>query len=336
MSNPIKYSTGSESLALKTGNFYIGTGDVGKGPTSTTGYYNGITPPSGGYTIYLNKATGGPSIYTASNDAQLISLTNSIAGTSYTTANECLTYYLGQTDKVCFNSDVSPIVTNGLQLYVDGGYTISYPKDGTTWYDLSGVVGNTTLVNGATYTTNQGGGISFDGVNDRVTTNVSVLNWATESFTISSFFKWGSGGSSANYSFFELCGNGGSNWGMAHVPRSSSFYFYWINNTNNSGHVAYSDLIQDNVPLNVTITFNGVGGTSQQTLYDNTKIYINGNEISHQNAGSAGVNANSTLSIGGINYPMKGDIYNFMYYNRVLTSTEVSQNYNALKGRFGL
>jgi hypothetical protein len=38
MSNPIKYSTGSESLALKTGNFYIGTGDVGKGPTSTTGY----------------------------------------------------------------------------------------------------------------------------------------------------------------------------------------------------------------------------------------------------------------------------------------------------------
>jgi len=44
MSNPIKYSTGSESLALKKGNFYIGTGDVGKGPTSSTGYYNGITP----------------------------------------------------------------------------------------------------------------------------------------------------------------------------------------------------------------------------------------------------------------------------------------------------
>jgi len=94
MSNPIKYSTGSETLALNKGNFYIGTGDVGKGPTSTTGYYNGITPPSGGYTIYLNKATGGPSIYTCTNDTELISLTNSIAGTSYTTANECLVYFL--------------------------------------------------------------------------------------------------------------------------------------------------------------------------------------------------------------------------------------------------
>ena len=72
MSNPIKYSTTSQSLALKTGNYYIGTGDVGKGPTSSTDYYNGITPPSGGYTIYLNKASGGPSIFTPTNDSELI------------------------------------------------------------------------------------------------------------------------------------------------------------------------------------------------------------------------------------------------------------------------
>ncbi len=84
MPNAIKYSTSAQTLALKKGNFWIGTGDVGKGPTSTTDYYNGITPPSGGYTIYLNKASGGPSIYTAANDSQLISLTNTI---SYITTN---------------------------------------------------------------------------------------------------------------------------------------------------------------------------------------------------------------------------------------------------------
>jgi hypothetical protein len=84
MPNPIKYSTSAQTLALKKGNFWIGTGDVGKGPTSTTDYYNGITPPSGGYTIYLNKASGGPSIYTAANDSQLVSLTNTI---SYITTN---------------------------------------------------------------------------------------------------------------------------------------------------------------------------------------------------------------------------------------------------------
>ena len=74
MSNTIKYSTGSESLALKKGNWWIGTGDVPKGPTNTTGYYNGITPPAGGYTIYLNKASQGPSIYTCANDTELIVL----------------------------------------------------------------------------------------------------------------------------------------------------------------------------------------------------------------------------------------------------------------------
>jgi len=105
MPNPIKYTTGSESDALVKGNFRIGTGAVGKGPTSETGYYNGITPPSGGYTIYLNKETGGPSIYTVSNDAQLISLTNSIAGQSYTTVQQCFDYFYGQTDKLLVNQD---------------------------------------------------------------------------------------------------------------------------------------------------------------------------------------------------------------------------------------
>jgi hypothetical protein len=82
MPNPIKYSASAQTLALKKGNFWIGTGDVGKGPTSTTDYYNGVSP-SGGYTIYLNKSSGGPSIYRPANDSQLISLTNTIAGTNY-------------------------------------------------------------------------------------------------------------------------------------------------------------------------------------------------------------------------------------------------------------
>ena len=43
MPNPIKYNLSAETLALKKGNFYIGTGDVDKGPTESTGYWNGIT-----------------------------------------------------------------------------------------------------------------------------------------------------------------------------------------------------------------------------------------------------------------------------------------------------
>ena len=166
MPNAIKYSTSAQSLALKKGNFWIGTGDVGKGPTSTTDYYNGITPPSGGYTIYLNKASGGPSIYTASNDSQLVSLTNSIAGSSYTTAAECLVYYSGQSDKMCFNRDCGAIPTNGLILNLDAGFTPSYPTSGSTWYDTSSAGNNSTLLNGVGYSSANGGSLSFDGSDD--------------------------------------------------------------------------------------------------------------------------------------------------------------------------
>ncbi len=168
MSNPIKYSTGSESLALKTGNFYIGTGDVGKGPTNTTGYYNGITPPSGGYTIYLNKATGGPSIYTCANDTELISLTNSIAGTSYTTANECFTYFTGQSDKMVLNRDYEGIVTDGLIFSLDADFISSYPRSGTDVYDLSGKGNDGVLINGVGFTNSGVPRFQLDGTNDRI------------------------------------------------------------------------------------------------------------------------------------------------------------------------
>ena len=83
MPNAIKYDESAQTLALKKGNFWIGTGDVPKGTTANTRYWNGITPPSGGYTIYLNKASGGPSIYVAADDTELISLTYKITGNLY-------------------------------------------------------------------------------------------------------------------------------------------------------------------------------------------------------------------------------------------------------------
>jgi len=118
MSNPIKYSTGSETQALKKGNLYFGTGDVGKGPTSSTGYYNGYSPSSGGYMIYLYKsgAPGDLSYFSAANDTQLISFTNNLASTSFTSATQCLNYFNTQTDKMVFNIDYPPIVTSGLVL----------------------------------------------------------------------------------------------------------------------------------------------------------------------------------------------------------------------------
>ena len=164
MPNPIKYSTTSETLALKKGNFYIGTNDVGKGPTSSTGYWNGITPPAGGYTIYTNKLIEGPSIFVASSDEQLIKFTNGFSSQNFTTVTQCLNWYATQTNYVCLNKNYEQIVTNGLVLNFDASFTASYPGIDSTWYDISGS-NNGTLINGVSFSPEVGGCIVFDGVN---------------------------------------------------------------------------------------------------------------------------------------------------------------------------
>ena len=184
MPNPIKYSTTSQSKSLKKGNFYIGTGDDPKGTTVNTDYWSGITPPVGGYTIYLNKASQGPSIYVATSDDNLIFLTNKIASTSYTTLGECLSWFLTQTDKMVLNRDYEPIITNGLVLNLDAGFSTSYPTTGTTLYDISSNGNNSTLMNGPTYNS---GSIILDGSNDyidcgngsslQITGSITVETW---------------------------------------------------------------------------------------------------------------------------------------------------------------
>jgi len=337
MSNPIKYSTGSETLALKKGNFYIGTGDVGKGPTSSTGYYNGITPPSGGYTIYLNKETGGPSIYTVSNDAQLISLTNSIAGTSYTTVNECLVYFAGQTDKVVLNRNYEGIVTDGLVLNLDAGFTPSYPRSGTTWTDLSLSGNNGTLTNGPTFNSNNGGSIVFDGTNDYCTFNNLPIGFQAgmTNYSISIWFKLITikegpllemGNTSNDYRRIMF-------WLTNQTPKNR---LYALGASNNSGYRYSSVYLDLNTIYNAVYTYNNIGTVS--------KLYINGVEdtgLTNQTTNGLLISLANTWKIGadsvyGQTYCQNTNIYNVLLYTKTLSSSEVLQNYNATKGRFGL
>jgi len=332
MSNPIKYSTGSETLALKKGNFYIGTGDVDKGPTSSTGYYNGISPPSSGYTIYLNKETGGPSIYTASNDAQLISLTNSIAGQSYTTVQECLVYYAGQNDKVCLNRDYEGIVTDGLVFNVDAGFTPSYPKSGTTWYDVVGTK-NITLLNSPTYNSSNGGSMDFDGSNDYSTSSSTTIT-SDQTFCVWAVREGGTpplvhGIFTQHAAVFQQ-GNIGIN-----VSRTNQL----------SASIAYTDNSREYIDKTTTYV------TQQNVIFHVCLVYSSStNSILWYVNGSFDRTYSLTKTPKFINYPIcigrwdaswsnyyfNGKIYTGQIYNKSLSAAEILQNYNAQKGRFGL
>jgi surface protein len=319
MPNAIKYNVSAETLALKKGNFYIGTGDVGKGPTSSTGYYNGITPPSGGYTIYLNKASGGPSIYVVNNDTELISLTNTIAGQTFTSTTQCLVYYRGQTDKVCFNRDYEPIVTDGLVLNVDAGFDGSYPESGTTWSDLSLSGNNGTLINSPSYYANGGGSIVFDGVDDNIDCGTS-----------------------------KITGNNPFSWGCWINPNTSpgTPLFMGLNSTG-FGMVSYWDSAVGNKKVRVGTWF-GDKLTASTVIPDNTwaytfwtwdgttlNSYTNGINDGTASGFSFNIAANKTTIGTAISQQyFKGSISSTQIYNRALTSSEVLQNYNAMKDRF--
>ncbi len=320
MPNSFKYSTGSETLALKKGNFYIGTGDVAKGPTSSTGYWNGVPIGTNSYTIYLNKASNGPSIYVASNDSQLITITNGIASANYTTVNECLNYFASQSDKLVLNKEFFTIITNGLVLDLEGGFTTSYPRNGTTWYDMSSSgPNNVTLSNGPTYNTEGSGNIFFDGSDDYANFYAPSLGSTT---TIEMVCKIGPGyGGKMFFGFLYYdvwCGgnNLGFNTAQGDVYGISSASVSSLGLVNNWKHYVFE--------------------MRSDVSYTNNKIYINGNSQNlSQQLGSEGTgnrnfnsgNGRIACWLADLNYPMPMNCTTFRIYNRSLSQSEILQNY---------
>ncbi len=328
MPNSIKYSTSAQTQALKKGNFWIGTGDVGKGPTSTTDYYNGITPPSGGYTIYLNKASQGPAIYTVGNDAALISISNRIAGQTFETAAAALAWFATQTDKMVFNRDYESIVTNGLLFSVDAGFTTSYPTTGTTWYDLTGS-NNTSLINGTSFSSNNGGILVFDGVDDYTTVNTSNIAFTTQG-TISFWMLADAVESYRNP--FQLHGFGGQIRFEEYSP-GDTFHggFLAYNNSDRLRYLPYPETLTQGAWYNVILAWDTVIGKAVG--------YLNGALKFNDTLTISMPTTITTVWIGfgfGMDRVWKGKIANTLLYNRQLSASEVSQNYNAQKGRFGL
>ena len=68
------------------------------------------------------------------------------------------------------------IVTDGLVLYLDAANPKSYVSGSTTWFDLSGNNYHGTLINGAGFSSERNGCMTFDGIDDMVTTNFNTLN----------------------------------------------------------------------------------------------------------------------------------------------------------------
>jgi hypothetical protein len=348
MANPIKYNTSAETLALKKGNFYIGTGDVGKGPTSSTGYYNGVTPPSGGYTIYLNKASDGPAIYTVTNDTQLITLTNKIASATYTTVIECLEYYRTQSDKLVMNYDIPAWSTDGLQIILDAAWVASYPKTGNNWYDTNQGITFVVDNNQPVYVNSSPYYWDFENSRNPGDNFVSTIGTSTYNQTQYTRCAWFNPESFDNIvTFMGIVQNQyGNNGDMAlsiSKPDNTNLYYVTLHQYGNTVNFSGSLDVQLMGTTSLSLNTWYFGCVSYNRTTETVKIYLNGvlestyTEIKWGNATS------DTMMIGGPDNDsysggrmFDGKIAWAAHYNKILSDSQILSTFNNMKSRFGL
>ena len=220
------------------------------------------------------------------------------------------------------------IISSGLVLNLDAGNIKSYPGSGTLWTDLSGNAANGTLINGPTFDSVNGGSLVFNGINNYATANTanSLFNFGTGDF---SMFLWFKSSFKTNYLGIAALDNASSGTGIVFYGQTGSGYFRtWVANTVNVGTI----VVCTGNWINIGITRSS--GTVTQ--------YVNG--ISNSTFTAAGsLLTNCTLSIasnvqtGPASYgAFPGNVSNINIYNRALSSQEILNNFNALRGRYGL
>jgi hypothetical protein len=219
----------------------------------------------------------------------------------------------------------------GFQIEV-GPVATEYVPSTAIWKDLSKGNYNGTLTNGPTYDTNNYGSIVFDGVNDyvQVTSPFGNIDWSTRAWSISAWMKLDTQG---NRCLVNLNSSSTSNYVLTNVWTNNRSYWYFIKNST-STQFSFNQTTSNftiNEIFHFTMTYNGSGITSNNIFF-----YKNGVPLITTVGGAASVANQSGLQIGGTNYPLDGNVYNFMMYNKVLSPTEVLQNYNTTKTRFGL
>ena len=221
------------------------------------------------------------------------------------------------------------IVTDGLVLALDAGNTKSYPGSGSTWTDISGKGNNGTLTNGPTYSSADGGAVVFDGSNDYVSeTSALSDSFLQGNWTISFWVNFDTI-STGNYTTDKTLlhhGSSSNNNGLHLVQRDSKILFgLYADDLEGTANT-----FSTGIWYNVTFTLNNTTRLKQ--------IYINGSLDNSHTGSSAYVGSGSNTRIGGVvlNFgnTLDGKMSNIVTYSRVLSTSEIEQNYNALKGRY--
>lgn len=215
------------------------------------------------------------------------------------------------------------IVTNGLVLYLDAANPRSYPRSGTTWYDISGNGKNGTLTNGPTYSSLNSGSIVFDGTNDYINGTMQLLGANTtieavvklnNTSDVKNIFTQGQSGSDFSCGMIifgtELkFRNSTKDWSLS-SPQvlSANQWYHLVLSSNSSGTIGYVNGISNGSTIRTVTTTN-----SFPAYYIGVRPFVDNN----------------------VEF-MNGNIARVSIYSKTFTEKEVKQNFSAIRGRYGI
>lgn len=226
------------------------------------------------------------------------------------------------------------IVTSGLVMCLDAGNPRSYAGAGTQWRDASGNTNNGTLINGVGYNSSNLGTLVFDGVNDYVSIANNISLRPTTELTIEYVIK-----GTTPTGWCPVLGYGNGDY-------TNGNYLVWVENggplqslcrVSNNGVIEYRQSSGENISSSdfKYMSFTMKIGDAMRSYYNGTST---GNVISLPAGGifhyGGTVSPYQIVGLGGA--WLNGSISMIRLYNKALTATEVLQNFNATRGRYGI
>jgi hypothetical protein len=223
---------------------------------------------------------------------------------------------------VAYNSS---IVTSGLGMCLDAGNPRSYPGSGTNWYDVSGNLNTNSLINGPTYNSSNGGTLIFDGVNDYSSgTNTSSLY--TGDMTAEAWIKV----NASSLDWVRIVGTGGNSGN-----RTFGLWYATDRRILWQRYGAGDPSIYPTTPvLDIGSWYHVVATTTGSSHV----LYLNGVSIGTGTGAGPWPASGEAITVGfaGFHTYTNSNIGIVRLYTVGLTATQVLQNFNANRGRYGI